>query len=92
MVLIIYGNEMSQKTTNREKVLNLLKDKQPHFSAEFRDTLGLLEYRKRIMELREEGHIIESIKIGKRPAYQLMGHMTDQISDDAGQKKWEFEK
>lgn len=82
---------MSQKTvTNREKVLNLLKDRRPHYSAEFRDTLGLLEYRKRIMELRGEGWIIESIKIGKRPAYQLMGHANERVSEEGGQKKWEF--
>ena len=76
--------------TNKEKVLNLLKDKRPHFSAEFRDTLGLLEYRKRIMELREDGYIIESIKIEKRPAYQLIGHMSERIQDEKGQKKWGF--
>lgn len=83
---------MVEKVTNKAKVLNLLRDKKPHFSAEFRDELGLLEYRKRIMELREDGYIIDSIKIGKRPAYQLMSHATDRISDEAGQKKWEFEK
>ena len=76
--------------TNKEKVLNLLKDKRPHFSAEFRDELGLLEYRKRIMELREDGYIIESIKIEKRPAYQLIGHMSERIQDEKGQKKWGF--
>ncbi len=67
---------------NREKILNLLKDKKPHFSAEFRDTLGLLEYRKRITELREKGYIIESIKIQKRPGYQLIGQPE--------QKNWNF--
>ncbi len=76
--------------TNKEKVLSLLKDKRPHYSAEFRDELGLLEYRKRIMELREEGWIIESIKIEKRPAYQLTGHTSENILDEKGQKKWEF--
>jgi hypothetical protein len=76
--------------TNKEKVLSLLKDKRPHYSAEFRDELGLLEYRKRIMELREEGHIIESIRIGRRPAYQLIGHMSEKISGEKGQKQWEF--
>jgi len=78
------------KETNKEKVLNLLKDRKPHFSAEFRDALGLLEYRKRIMELREEGYIIEAFRIGKRPAYQLVGHMTEKIQDEKGQKKWGF--
>ena len=82
---------MSPKAvTNKEKVLNLLKDKRTHYSAEFRDELGLLEYRKRIMELREAGWIIESIKIGKRPAYQLIGHTSERVSEEGGQKKWEF--
>ncbi len=76
--------------TNKEKVLNLLKDRKPHYSAEFRDELGLLEYRKRIMELREDGYIIESLKIGKRPAYQLVGHMSERVSEEGDQKKWVF--
>ena len=76
--------------TNKQKVLNLLKDRKPHYSAEFRDELGLLEYRKRIMELREDGYIIESIKIGKRPAYQLVSHMSERVSEEGDQKKWEF--
>lgn len=76
--------------TNKQKVLNLLKDKKPHYSAEFRDELGLLEYRKRIMELREDGYIIESMKIGKRPAYLLVGHMDERITEEGGQQKWEF--
>lgn len=76
--------------TNRQKVLNLLKDKRPHYSAEFRDALGLLEYRKRIMELREEGYIIEALKIGKRPAYQLVGHLSEKILNEKDQKLWEF--
>jgi hypothetical protein len=76
--------------TNKEKVLNLLKDRRPHFSAEFRDELGLLEYRKRIMELREDGYIIESIKIGKRPAYRLEGHRNERVSKEGDQHKWEF--
>ena len=76
--------------TNKEKVLNLLKDRKPHYSAEFRDELGLLEYRKLIMELREDGYIIESIKIGKRPAYQFIGHMSERVSEEGDQKKWEF--
>ncbi len=76
--------------TNREKVLSLLKDKKGHYSAEFRDTLGLLEYRKRIMELREEGYIILAVKIGKRPAYQLVGHQSEKILNEKDQKLWEF--
>ena len=76
--------------TNKEKVLNLLKDRKPHYSAEFRDELGLLEYRKRIMELREDGYIIEAIKIGRRPAYQLISHQSEKILDEKDQKKWEF--
>ena len=76
--------------TNKEKVLNLLKDRKPHYSAEFRDELGLLEYRKRIMELRGDGYIIQAIKIGKRPAYQLIGHQSEKIIDEKDQKLWEF--
>jgi len=76
--------------TNKEKVLNLLKDRKPHYSAEFRDELGLLEYRKRVMELRGEGWIIESMKIGKRPAYQLIGHTSEKVSEQKGQRQWEF--
>lgn len=76
--------------TNKQKVLNLLKDKKPHYSAEFRDELGLLEYRKRIMELREDGYIIESIKIGKRPAYLLVRHRDERVTEEGGQQKWEF--
>ncbi len=57
--------------SNRYAVLDLLRDGRPHFSAEFRDRLGLLEYRKRLSELRAEGFVIESIRIEKRPAYQL---------------------
>lgn len=83
---------MSEKQTNKKKVLDLLMDKRPHYSAEFRDQLGLLEYRKRIMELREEGWMIESIKIGKRPAYQLIGHSDEQVRENEGQKEWEFPK
>lgn len=60
--------------SNRKAVLELLSDHKPHFSAEFRDKLNLLEYRKRLSELREEGHIIESLRIGKRPAYILIKH------------------
>lgn len=63
--------------TNKDRVLQLLSDHKPHFSAEFRDRLGLLEYRKRISELRREGHRIISVKTKdlfqhSRPAYQLL--------------------
>ena len=58
--------------TNKEAVLGLLMDGKPHYSAEFRDTLNLLEYRKRVSELRQDGHIIKSVRIGNRPGYQLM--------------------
>ena len=91
MVVLLEGEmSLGKAITNKEKVLNLLKDKRPHYSAEFRDELGLLEYRKRIMELRVEGYIIESMKIGKRPAYQLVGHTSERLSEDKGQKKWGF--
>lgn len=65
--------------THKELVLNLLSDGQPHYSAEFRDKLGLLEYRKRLSELRKEGYEIVSMNImdslfGKRrPGYRLLG-------------------
>lgn len=63
--------------TNRQFVLQLLLDKKPHFSREFvRGKNGedlLLDYRKRISELRDEGYIINPLKIENRPAYQLVG-------------------
>ena len=64
--------------SNTVLVLKLLQDGQPHYSAEFRDKLGLLEYRKRVSELRVMGYNIVSFKRkdnlwGKsRPAYQLI--------------------
>lgn len=65
------------KISNKERVLELLKDGKPHYSAEFRDRLGLLEYRKRISELRQDGYLIVSIKTKdlfqhSRPAYILL--------------------
>lgn len=57
---------------NRYAILDLLRDGQPHFSAEFRDRLNLLEYRKRLSELRREGYQIISVKIDKRPGYRLI--------------------
>lgn len=64
--------------THRQAVLNLLADGRPHYSAEFRDRLGLLEYRKRLSELRDAGYQIVQTKIfdptvqAKRPGYQLL--------------------
>lgn len=64
--------------SNKARVLELLKDGKPHYSAEFRDKLGLLEYRKRLSELRQDGYKIVSLKIkdnlwgAMRPAYQLL--------------------
>jgi len=64
--------------TNPERILNLLSDGQPHFSAEFRDKLGLLEYRRPITKLRREGHIIKTMRLKSnlydcyRPGYQLV--------------------
>lgn len=65
------------KNSNKQRVLELLSDGKPHFSAEFRDRLNLLEYRKRLSELRQEGYVIKSIKIKdlfqhSRPAYILV--------------------
>lgn len=60
---------------NRVFVLSVLADGKPHFSREFvrsGDEDLLLDYRKRISELRREGYMIQSIKIGKRPGYQLL--------------------
>lgn len=66
-----------KNVSNKQAVLDLLKDHKPHFSAEFRDRLGLLEYRKRISELRQDGYQIVSLKVKdlfqhSRPAYQLL--------------------
>lgn len=63
--------------TNYERVLQLLLDYKPHFSSEFRDELGLLEYRKRISELRTMGYKVISLRLKdalghNRPAYQLI--------------------
>lgn len=61
-----------------ERILTLLSDGKPHFSAEFRDKLGLLEYRKPITQLRRSGYQIAALKIKStlfdcyRPAYQLL--------------------
>ena len=69
--------------SNKQLVLEMLSDGMIHFSAEFRDRLMLLEYRKRISELRVEGHHIKSMKIEdpstgfKRPAYQMEVFKTD---------------
>lgn len=66
--------------TNRDFVLGVLSDYKIHFSREFvQSSEGeplLLDYRKRISELREKGHVINSLnaidqKGHKRPAYQL---------------------
>lgn len=66
---------------NKELVLKILSDGRPHFSREFVDA-GLLEYRKRIMELRVSGKNIQRVKIqttmgGLRPGYQLAGIQRD---------------
>ena len=68
---------------NRDFVLSVLLDYKPHFSREFvRGQNGedlLLDYRKRISELRElkyGGYDIRAIKLNGRPGYQLE-HKTD---------------
>lgn len=62
--------------THKSFVLSILADGKPHFSREFvqngEDGL-LLEYRKRISELRREGYDIRTLKINGRPGYQLFG-------------------
>jgi len=73
---------MTEKS-NKQLVLEMLSDGRVHFSAEFRDRLGLLEYRKRVSELRRDGYKIEALKVVdpvtgfKRPAYQLKSYKTD---------------
>lgn len=63
--------------SQHERILWLLWDGRPHFSAEFRDVLGLLEYRKPITRLRRLGYDIKSVRIRmfpdrpERPGYQL---------------------
>lgn len=63
---------------NREFVLSILRDGRPHYSREFvRSNDGedlLLDYRKRISELREVkhgGYDIRPVTINSRPGYQL---------------------
>lgn len=53
-----------------ELILKILSDGKPHFSREFVNA-GLLEYRRRMTELRREGHVIQSVRVDHRPAYQL---------------------
>ena len=65
------------------QVLDLLSDYRPHFSREFIDSLKLLEYRRRISDLRELGHNIVAVKEVdsngfKRPAYRLLRPLNDQ--------------
>lgn len=66
--------------SNRDFVLDLLLDFRPHFSREFvQGPSGeplLLDYRKRISELRTMGYNVKSIRLKDtlghtRPAYQL---------------------
>lgn len=64
---------------HKELILDLLSDGKPHFSAEFRDKLKMLEYRRRLTELRRDGYEIVSMNIhdglfGKsRPGYRMIG-------------------
>ena len=57
------------KPPHRELIFNLLKDRQIHFSAEFRERLGLLEYRQPIDQLRKRGCVIQSVEHEGRPAW-----------------------
>ena len=60
-----------------DMILGVLGDFRPHFSAEFRDRLGLLEYRKPITRLRRRGYEIKAVDIWDearncfRPGYVL---------------------
>lgn len=62
-----------------QQILTMLMDGREHFSAEFRDRLGLLEYRKPITRLRRLGYEIISLDIWDevkncyRPGYRLNG-------------------
>ena len=68
---------------NKEFILSILKDGKPHYSREFVQasdgTPLLLDYRKRISEIRQKmGYEIRSMKIKDgngniRPGYQLFG-------------------
>ena len=65
-----------------KQILNLLSDYKPHFSSEMRDRLGLLEYRRRVTDLRKLGHNIIALKETdlngfKRPAYRLLRPLND---------------
>lgn len=62
---------MIEGKTHTDIVLSILADGRAHFTREFIEA-GLLEYRRRISDLREEGKIIHSVRIGKRPGYQLI--------------------
>lgn len=67
------------RLTVPEKILRVLQDGRAHFSAEFRDQLGLLEYRKPITRLRRRGYEIKAVDIWDaarscyRPGYRLTG-------------------
>lgn len=73
--------------TCRQFVLEILSDYRPHFSREFVQASNgdplLLDYRKRISELRQGGHKIEPLFLkdqfgNKRPGYQLYRPVNDQ--------------
>lgn len=75
------SQEARQKSsvTIPEQILRVLMDGRDHFSAEFRDRLGLLEYRKPITRLRRKGYEIRAVNIWDearncyRPGYRLTG-------------------
>ena len=65
-----------KKVTKRELILQLLSDKRPHSIGEIVDHCQLYEYRKRIMELREDweiDHIQIELNGRKVPGYILRG-------------------
>lgn len=69
---------VQKRPATTDIILGLLLDGRPHYSSEFRDRFGILEYRKPITRLRMRGHNIKALKIRKhpdlpeRPAYQLI--------------------
>lgn len=67
-----------KEPTFKQRVLDLLLTQKEVYSAEFRDKLGLLDYRTRLSELRRDGWQIESVDLidcmgRKRPGYRLVG-------------------
>jgi len=64
---------------NKEKCIELLSDHQPHTNREIEAATGNWFVRAVIKELRREGHVIKSKRIGKGLCtYKLARQMTGQ--------------